>query len=65
MPAADFSDDFRSDEDEFEDHGFTTGDVEDIDLPLDDEDDEDMFAESADPDLDAVLDAEFDNEDIF
>ena len=61
MPAADFGNDFHSDENEFESHGFTTGDVEDIDAPLPEED-EDSFAESADPDL---SDDDFGNEDLF
>ena len=50
IPSADYSDDFRHDsnESEFEENGFMTGDVEDIDNFPDDEDDDDegdMFAE--------------------
>ncbi len=55
MAAVDLPDDFRGSEDEFEQNGFSTGDVEDIDK-FDDEDDDlygpdKSFAESADPDL--------------
>ena len=40
MPASDFGTDYQSDEEEFQSHGFTTGDVEDIDAPLSDDEDE-------------------------
>ena len=52
MSASEFNDaEYQSDEDEFEDNGFTTGDVEDIDAPLPEDDDESTFAEVADPDM--------------
>ncbi len=55
IPSADYSDDFRNDssESEFEENGFTTGDVEDIDNFTDDEDEDenDMFTGPAELDI--------------
>jgi hypothetical protein len=55
MAPTDFGSDFQSSEDEFQSHGFTTGDVEDIDAPLDDEENDgygDPGANAFDDDLD-------------
>jgi len=52
MPSGDFSSpEYQGDESEFELNGFTTGDVEDIDAPLPEDDEEDTFAEVANPDM--------------
>ncbi|MDE5767926.1 MAG: hypothetical protein K2H82_00875, partial [Oscillospiraceae bacterium] len=49
IPTADFSEDFQSDEEEFEENGYTTGDVENIDKFNDEEDE--PYLEMADPDF--------------